>query len=114
MQIRVLISFILLVAFSSFQPKSLKKIDPCTVAGIVFIETSKQRADYMIYREESEAFADLVVYKEDNKLFADEPGHWYFTDKRDLADFYIYISDDNSNVDFSIFYTEESAYAGCK
>ena len=114
MKIRLFIAFIILMAFSSFQPNLLKKIDPCTVAGVVFIETSKQRADYVIYIEESEVFADLVVFKEDNKLFADEPGHWYFTDKRDLADFYVYISDDNSITDFSIFYTEESAYAGCK
>lgn len=114
MKTTLLISIVTLLTFSSFQPKLIKKINPCTVAGVVFIETSKQRADYVIYIEESEAFSDLVVFKEDNKLFADSPGHWYFTDKRDLADFYIYIADNDNNTDFSIFYTTESAYAGCK
>ena len=87
--------------------------DPCSVFGVVYIEPVKKRADFIVYEEKTETFADLRVFREDNRLMADATGLWYFTDKRNFADFTIYIQNEPSNVDFTIFYTDLVAYAGC-
>ncbi len=109
--------FIQILLFVLIQPQNKEKIllpDPCGIYGSVYIEEIKRRADYVIYEESSEAFADVNIFQEDNKLLADNGGIWYFTDKREFADFTVYFDDERSNVDFSIYYTDHVTYAGCK
>lgn len=94
-------------------PGAKQQIDPCNIYGSVYVEKVKKRADYFIYIEKSEVFADLKVFKEDNKLLADDSGLWHFTENRDFADFSIYIESEPDNVDFTIFYIDVVAFAGC-
>ena len=95
--------------------KNMSKVqeDPCNVFGVVYIEPVKNRADYIVFEEKTEAFADLRVFREENRLLADNTGLWHFTDKRDLADFTIFIQDEPANVDFTIYYIDVISYAGC-
>ena len=66
-----------------------------------------------MFVESSESFADLQVFFESNRLYADKAGLWYKTEKRDLADFRIYLSDNKKASDFSIYYTSTESFAGC-
>lgn len=93
--------------------RKTRQADPCNVFGMVYVEPVKKRADYIVYEEKTEAFADLRVFREENRLLADDTGLWYFTDKRDFADFTIYLQNEPSNADFTIFYTDVISYAGC-
>lgn len=88
--------------------------DYCKLHGSVYTTPTKRGADFWVYVEESEAFADMLVYEEENKLYADEPGVWCFVDSFGLADFSIFITDDRSEADFIIFYTDTPTFAGCK
>ena len=90
-----------------------RQTDPCNVFGVVYLEPVKKRADYIVYEEKTEAFADLRVFREENKLLADDAGLWHFTDQRAFADFTVYIQNEPSNADFTIFYTDVISYAGC-
>ncbi|MDN5216380.1 DUF6150 family protein [Fulvivirgaceae bacterium BMA12] len=102
-----------LSAFFFGNEEASRQTDPCNIFGVVYVEPNERRADYVVYEEKTEAFADLNVFKEENKLLADDAGLWYFTDKRDLADFSIYIANDPSNVHFTIYYTDVISHAGC-
>ncbi|NER83274.1 MAG: hypothetical protein F6K42_27725 [Leptolyngbya sp. SIO1D8] len=93
--------------------QGVRQADPCNVFGVVYIEPVKKRADYIVYEEKTEAFADLRVFREENKLLADDTGLWHFTDQRAFADFTVYIQDEPSNADFTIFYIDVISYAGC-
>lgn len=90
-----------------------RQADPCSIFGVVYLEPVKKRADYIVYEEKTEAFADLRVFREENRLLADDTGLWYFTDKRDFADFTIFVQNQPSNADFTIYYTDVISYAGC-
>lgn len=85
----------------------------CKIYGSVFIETDPKKADFIVFEETSEAFADLMVYKQNNRLFADKAGLWYITEKRDIADFRIYIKEEKRGSDFTICYTTTESFAGC-
>lgn len=86
----------------------------CKLHGSVYVTPTKRGSDFWVYVEESEAFADMLVFEEENKLYADEPGVWYFVDSFGLADFSVFITEDKSEADFSIYYTDSPTFAGCK
>jgi Family of unknown function (DUF6150) len=85
----------------------------CKIYGSVFIEDDPKKADFIVYVESSEAFADLIVYKQNNRLFADKAGLWYMTEKRDIADFRIYLKEEKRGSDFTIYFTTTESFAGC-
>lgn len=85
----------------------------CKIYGSVYIESDPAKADFIVFVETSEAFADLMVYKQNNRLFADKAGLWYITEKRDIADFRIYLKEEKRGSDFSICYTSTESFAGC-
>jgi len=85
----------------------------CKIYGSVFIEEDPKKADFKVYIESSEAFADLMVFLQNNRLYADNAGLWYLTEKRDIADFRIYITEEKKGSDFTICYTKTESFAGC-
>jgi hypothetical protein len=85
----------------------------CKIYGSVYFEKEPSKADFRVYVETSQAFADLVVFKQNNRLFADNAGHWFITEKRDIADFRIHIMEEKRGADFSICYTTTESFAGC-
>jgi hypothetical protein len=85
----------------------------CKIYGSVYIEKDPKKADFRVFIETSPAFADLMVYIQNNRLFADNAGLWFMTEKRDIADFRIYIMDEKKGADFSICYTTTESFAGC-
>lgn len=91
-----------------------RQVDVCRLFGAVYEEKNPRFADYRVYIEESEAFSDLVVFRQDNRLFADRPGLWYFSPKRDFADFSVYFDSKRGTADFAIYYTETESFAGCR
>lgn len=90
------------------------QVDVCRIFGAVYEEKNPRFADYRVYVEDSEAFSDLVVFRQDNRLFADRPGLWYFSPKREFADFSVYFESKRGTADFSIFFTETESFAGCR
>lgn len=92
---------------------SAQKMDICKLYGAVYITNDSRKADFVIYEEETEAFADLLVYKEDNKLFADQEGLWFFTEALGFAKFIVFVTDNKDLADFSVFYINAPAFAGC-
>lgn len=93
--------------------KPMQKVDPCQLAGSVFIEPTESFATYRVFVEDVENFADLRVYKESTAAFATKPGHWCFTDVRNFADFSVAFVDVKAFADFSIYYTDFQSLAGC-
>ncbi|UOQ73846.1 DUF6150 family protein [Hymenobacter cellulosilyticus] len=92
-------------------------IDPCRIYGSIYLETDPNRRSYCfatVYLEPDEAFADLLVYQEDNKLFADKAGFWYQTPTRDFADYVLFVTDKRALADFYIYYTKSRSFAGCR
>ena len=51
-------------------------------------ETTQYRVDE-VYLDN-----DIIVYKQNNRLFADNAGQWFMTEKRDIADFRIYLTEE--------------------
>jgi len=86
----------------------------CSLKGPVFLVDNMNQAQYRVFIEKSEAFADLPVYKAPNALFADKSGLWFFTATRAQASFTIVYVTQKSLADFSIFFTDNEAFAGCK
>jgi len=85
----------------------------CDIYGVIYLTEIPQEAHYRVYLEDSEAFANAVIFEEENELMADRPGLWYFTDNRRFARFVVFITDDKSNSDFTIYYTDIPDYARC-
>lgn len=85
----------------------------CKIYGSVYFEKDPKKADFKVFVETSEAFSDLMVYLQNNRLFADKAGLWYVTEKRDIADFRIFIAEEKRGTDFSIYYTTTESFAGC-
>ena len=85
----------------------------CKIYGSVYFEEDPKKADFKVFVESSEAFADLLVFFHTNRLFADKAGLWFVTEKRDLADFRIYRSEEKLGTDFTIYYTSSESFAGC-
>lgn len=102
--------FLLLVAQSGSSPK---RLNPCEIYGVAYIEENPSRAHFRVYEESSEAFADIIVFEEQNRLYADKVGIWSFTDKRDFADFYVYFEESKGRSDFSVYFTDFESFAGC-
>jgi hypothetical protein len=75
---------------------------------------NQAQATYRVYLEKSEAFADLPVFKAQNLLYADRSGIWFFTETRAQATFTIAYVKERGQADFSIFFTDNEAFAGCK
>ncbi|MFY0651274.1 MAG: hypothetical protein JXQ96_04540 [Cyclobacteriaceae bacterium] len=99
------------VIFSSASKKPV--YDPCKLFGIVYVEKNPNYAHFRVFEEETEAFADVHVFEEDNRLYADKKGIWYFTDKKEFADFYIYWEPQRGLADFTVYFTEYESFAGC-
>jgi hypothetical protein len=55
----------------------------------------------------------VVVFKETSSAFADKVGKWHTVDNIKLADFYIYVTKNSSEADFTIAYTDVESFAGC-
>lgn len=89
------------------------QVNFCKLFGAVYIEKTPKYADFRVYEEDSEAFCDIVVFKEDDRLYADKEGLWYFTDKKDFADFTIYFEPKKGLADFSVFFIDTESFAGC-
>ena len=85
----------------------------CEVFGQIFLTENPQRSNYSIFITDSEAFADVVVFEEENALMADRAGIWHFTSNEGLADFILYVVKEESDADFSVFYTDVPDFAGC-
>ena len=85
----------------------------CKIYGSIYLEKDPKKADFIVFVETSEAFSDLMVYKQSNRLFADQAGLWYMTEKREIADFRIYLKEEKRGSDFTICYTTTESFAGC-
>lgn len=85
----------------------------CNLYGIVYIEKNPRYADFRVFIEETEGSANLWVYPIEERLFADKPGLWHFTNRREFADFIIYIDPNKYLADFSIYYIDVESFAGC-
>jgi hypothetical protein len=85
----------------------------CKIYGSIYYEEDPKKADFKVYVESSEAFADLLVFHSSNRLYADQAGLWYVTEKRDIANFRIFITEQKKNADFSICYISTESFAGC-
>jgi hypothetical protein len=90
------------------------QLDVCRIFGAVYEEKNPRYADYRVHVEESEDFSDLVVFRQDNRLFADRAGLWFFTDKKEFADFSVYFDKQRGTADFSISFTDTESFAGCR
>lgn len=95
-------------------PSFAQKMDVCNIYGSVYVTKNPKEADFVIFEEESEAFADLKVYKEENRLFADQKGLWYFTETMSFAHFIVFVTDNIDLADFTVYYIETPAFAGCE
>lgn len=93
---------------------SAQKMDFCKIYGAVYVTKNPKEADFVVFVEETEVFADLVVYLEENKLYADQKGLWFYTDAIDFAQYVIFLTGNKDFADFSIFYIDTPAFAGCK
>lgn len=115
MRLFALVCGILGMAIGFYQPKPIKQnVDPCQLAGSVFVEPTESFATYRVFVEDVENFADLSVYKENTRGFATRPGHWCFTEVREFADFSVAFVKVKAFADFSICYTEFQSLAGCQ
>ena len=85
----------------------------CKIYGSFFEVDYAHQADYIIYEEESEGSADVIVYEQLNRLYADRPGMWFFTDKKDFAQYKIYFSKKRQDAHFSVYFTTFESFAGC-
>lgn len=103
---------ILALSLVFFEPIPQEEVK-CNVYGAVHVLKEKRGADYIIYMEESDAFADLLVFKEEHKLYADKSGLWFLEKNKGLADYRIYITKNQDEADFSVFYIDSPTFAGC-
>ena len=105
--------FVLVVAGNIGIAKKPLVADPCKLYGRVYIEKSRNLADYKVFIESSKAFADVLVFDMDVAGFADGPGLWHFTPNRAFADFTIYYEKEKGFSDFSIYFEKNQSFAGC-
>lgn len=106
--------FLYFFSYNDIQAQIRTISNPCEIYGIVYVETIRSRADFIVYVETEDDFlAMLRVFREDNKLFANKVGIWHFTPTQAFADFSIYITDDRAMADLIIAYTDREFMAGC-
>ena len=86
----------------------------CQVYGSIYLATERERPHYWVWEESSEFSADLILFEEDNPLYADREGIWYFTKDPALADFIIGVTNQRDQADFTVYFTDLEAYAGCR
>jgi len=85
----------------------------CEIYGIIYFAENKTNADYIVFVEDQETFANVVVYMESSLSYADAPGHWVEGSQKHLSDAIIYVTDNISEADFTIAYTDIESFAGC-
>ncbi|TAG50803.1 MAG: hypothetical protein EAZ27_14170 [Cytophagales bacterium] len=90
------------------------RVDVCKIYGKIYIVDQKHLADYKVYEEETESFANLTVFKQENRFYADKNGQWFITKDKREADFWIYMTEQKGQSDFTIAYTPTESFAGCK
>ncbi|MES2730842.1 MAG: DUF6150 family protein [Bacteroidota bacterium] len=88
-------------------------IKPCEIFGTVCFVQDKFQADFSVYIEETESFATVRVFREDNALYADQTGVWFITNKPAYADYLVYVETIKGRANFTIYYTDTKAFAGC-
>jgi hypothetical protein len=105
---------LLLVLGSWSNPSPLNPLlNYCAVYGNIFLTDKASKADFVVFIESQESFADLVVFKERSSAYANQTGKWCFVEDGRLADYYIYITKNISEADFSIAYTDTESFIGC-
>lgn len=102
-----------LVGWKNTTPQQSYEDVPCNIYGNIFLTNSAKNAQFVVYVESEESFADLVVFKESEASYADIPGHWLITEELVLSDYSIYITENISEADFTIAFTETESFAGC-
>lgn len=93
-------------------PSSIS-INHCQVYGSIFITSTIGNADVVVYLEEEESFSDLVVFKEDSPSLSTELGHWFITKEPQFAKYRVFITENQSEADFTIYFTDVESFAGC-
>jgi hypothetical protein len=46
-------------------------------------------------------------------VYADREGLWYFTDKKEFADFTVYFEPKKGLAEFSVYFIDVESFAGC-
>lgn len=87
--------------------------DYCKVFGLIYETKDLREAQFRVFEEASDAFANVIIFEQENRLYADKPGHWAFTQSRNLADYVVYFVDERRKSDFSVYFTQYESFAGC-
>lgn len=107
---------ILVVVFIFFTLEGFSqtiKVDPCSIKGTIFIESTKSKANFSVYVDENSPSVDLMVHKVERKLYADRPGLWHITEDRTIADYIVYIERNRAGANLTIQFTPTESFAGC-
>ena len=104
--LKTLIVLPLLLVLGSWNHPSPQNrlIDYCSIYGHIYLTSTAAKAEFIVFVENQESFADLVVFKERSSAYANQVGKWCFVEDGRLADYYIYITKNISEADFTIAY----------
>ena len=89
------------------------QVEFCKLFGAVYVAKSPRDADFRVFKEESEAFCDIKIFEVESRVYADQEGLWYFTDKKEFADFSVYFEAKKGLAEFSVYFIDVESFAGC-